>query len=329
MAKRKKKSLVSSYIKCITPPYKHTDLPVILLTFLVIIISIFTLRPVMAQLTDSTPSGTLEADTVSPQITITYPADESVWWPKAAILFRATATDNVGIAKVDFYINGNLTCTDTTIDQYGYTCSWYFPNQRNSTSVVEAKAYDLAGNFSSSTIKVYTSSATPTPASRPLLSKRVFVTSTKYTGNLGGLSGADAKCQTKADRVKLGGIWKSWLSDSNTSVSTRLNHSENPYVRLDNKIVANNWSDLTDGELVNGINIDESGKVIVNNMYTGAWTGTSASGNIQTPNCADWTDRSTRLQGVRGGVGATYFWSAGAYPTQECSNGFYLYCFEQ
>lgn len=270
-----------------------------------------------------------ELDVTSPQVTITYPADGSVWPRSIAILIRATATDNVGIAKVEFYIDAQLECIDTTIDEYGYTCSWNLPQQEGRTITIEARAYDLAGNFSSSSIKIYTYERNPPSPTPQLLNKRLFVTSTKYSGNLGGLSGGDNICQSKANKAKLGGAWKAWLSDSSTSASSRLNHSDVAYLRLDNKIVANNWADLTDGELQNGINIDESGKVIVTNMYTGAWTGTNSLGNIQTPNCVDWTSRSTRLQGVRGGVGATYFWSAGAYPTQECSNGFYLYCIEQ
>src|SRR3989344_827665 len=280
------------------------------------------------------PYSTPTPDTTSPQVTVYYPEDGSVWPPHLAVLIRAHATDNVGVTKVEFYIAvppraAKLECTDTAIDEYGYTCSWNLPDQRDKTVIIQAKAYDSAGNFSKSTIKVYTSpTSTPMPSAPPL-SKRVLVTSSKYSGDMGGLSGADAKCQSKADKAKLGGIWKAWLSDSYTPASSRLNHSDYPYVRIDNQVVATSWSDLTDGELRNGINIDENGKVIVTNAFTGAWTGTDSSGNIRTPNCMDWTSRSTRLQGVGGGVGATYFWTVGAYPTDECSTGFYLYCFEQ
>ena len=327
-----KGNVYTTFVNQQAPPYNLYLVPIFISTEAPTI----TPTPVGTGSTAPTPfpTQTPGSDQTPPQVIIYYPEDGSVWPRSIAMLIRANATDNVGVAKVEFYIEvppkaAKLVCTDTTIDEYGYTCSWNLPDQRDKTVTIQAKAYDSTGNFSTSTIKIYTSpTSTPMP-SAPLLSKRVFVTSSKYSGDLGGLSGADAKCQSKADKVKLGGVWKAWLSDSSTSASSRLSHSENPYIRIDNQIVANNWADLTDGELRNGIGIDESGKLIVTNSFTGAWTGTNSSGNIMTPNCTDWTSRSTRLTGVRGGVGATYFWTVGAYPTQECSNGFYLYCFEQ
>ena len=42
----------------------------------------------------------------------------------------------------------------------------------------------------------------------------VFVTSQTFTGNLGGIAGADQKCQDLADAAGLPGIYKAWLADS-------------------------------------------------------------------------------------------------------------------
>ena len=72
---------------------------------------------------------------------------------------------------------------------------------------------------------------TPSPTPAP---KRVFVTSTTYKGNLGGLAGADAKCQTRANAASLGGTWKAWLSDSTTSAASRLTQSVSGYILLNN-----------------------------------------------------------------------------------------------
>ncbi|MDZ4247347.1 MAG: DUF1554 domain-containing protein, partial [Dehalococcoidia bacterium] len=91
------------------------------------------------------------------------------------------------------------------------------------------------------------SSASPNPTASPVAGKRVFVTAATYNGNLGGLSGADAKCQASANAVNLGGTWKAWLSDSNTSAGSRLNHSDSPYRLLNGTTIANNWDDLVDG----------------------------------------------------------------------------------
>jgi hypothetical protein len=55
--------------------------------------------------------------------------------------------------------------------------------------------------------------------------KRVFVSGSKWNGNLGGLAGADAKCQQAADAAGLGGTFRAWISDDATSASSRLTHS--------------------------------------------------------------------------------------------------------
>ncbi len=46
--------------------------------------------------------------------------------------------------------------------------------------------------------------------------KTVFVTSAAFKGNLGGLTGADAKCQAEADgpaSIVPSGTYLAWLSD--------------------------------------------------------------------------------------------------------------------
>jgi hypothetical protein len=75
--------------------------------------------------------------------------------------------------------------------------------------------------------------------------KRVFVSSETYTGDLGGLDGADAKCQALADAAHLGGTFKAWLSTSTVDAADRLTHSTRPYTLVDGTLIANDWTDLT------------------------------------------------------------------------------------
>mgnify|MGYP003393245104 CR=1 FL=1 len=188
------------------------------------------------------------------------------------------------------------------------------------------------------------SSTNPTPTPTPgATNKRVFVSSQKFNGILGGLTGADNKCQVLATTAKLGGTWKAWLSDSSVSVSSRLTQSTAPYVRLDGKIVANNWTDLTDWQLQNAIEIDEMGRKTSEGVQKstktvsspGAWTGSNASGNIKTPNCNNWTSRSTKVEGIGGDISQVFFgwtdaWITGGNPSfAKCSDSHHLYCFEQ
>lgn len=185
------------------------------------------------------------------------------------------------------------------------------------------------------------SSPQPTPTSPPQASaKRVFVTSTTYNGNLGGLVGADAKCQAGADSANLGGTWKAWLSDSNTSANSRLTHNSGPYKRLDGVTVADNWADLIDGNLQNSIGTTETGSII-GGWYV--WTFTSLDGetliNKNSYNCHNWTTAGSALDNDLGIVGNNGYTNEGWTTSllnppctgnyQVSSPNIHLYCFEQ
>ena len=94
----------------------------------------------------------------------------------------------------------------------------------------------------------------------------VFVTSQTWNGNLGGVAGADAKCQQAAASVPAfaGSYWRAWISDNlGNTASNRLYHETKTYRSLGlgssggNIIIANNWNDLTDASLRNPINVDD------------------------------------------------------------------------
>ncbi len=52
--------------------------------------------------------------------------------------------------------------------------------------------------------------------------RKVFITSSTWKGNLGGLEGADAKCQEEANKNDLTGNWKALLGDDKTLAIERL-----------------------------------------------------------------------------------------------------------
>ncbi len=90
-------------------------------------------------------------DTTPPTVSITSPAQGATVARKSTVTLRATATDNVGVVRVEFYVNGSLQCTDATAD---YTCNWRVPNQPNRSYQIQARAYDQAGNSASAVIQV-------------------------------------------------------------------------------------------------------------------------------------------------------------------------------
>ena len=170
--------------------------------------------------------------------------------------------------------------------------------------------------------------------------RTVFVTSSTYDGNLGGLSGADDICQGFADGATIEGTFKAWLSDSISSPSTRFIHSTNfPYILVDNTIIADNWEDLIDGSLQNSIGLDENGNDVTDYNYfdVQVWTGTESDGSTAFDNllwggndCAGWTSSN-------GGSGIYAFnwrvnswWTFYDQTSMDCFSGSArLYCFQQ
>lgn len=69
------------------------------------------------------------------------------------ITFSATATDNVGVSKVEFYVDGVLKGTDDTSP---YSMTLDSKTLTNATHVLVAKAYDTAGNVGTSTPETFT-----------------------------------------------------------------------------------------------------------------------------------------------------------------------------
>ena len=165
----------------------------------------------------------------------------------------------------------------------------------------------------------------------------IFVTSVTYTGNLGGLSGADAKCQGLATAAGLPGTYKAWLSDEATSASSRLTHSTLPYVLVSGSTVAKNWTQLTSGLLAHAIDRTELGgtpPASTTIECTGAssvFTGTDPDGfsTLSTTGCGGWTSVSVAEEAQIGDYKST-----GSNWTRRCSRPvcsafLALYCLQQ
>jgi hypothetical protein len=163
----------------------------------------------------------------------------------------------------------------------------------------------------------------------------VFITSETSSGNIGGLASADSWCQKLAESAGLAGTYKAWLSDSTTDARERITNASVPYTLVDGiTVVANDFSDLTDGEIAHEIDQQENGVAISRSTV---WTGTSFDGLVvSVPICASCACRDWRWgePGDRGGAGAVFDgvntdarWTQAE--TRTCETPARIYCFEQ
>ena len=163
--------------------------------------------------------------------------------------------------------------------------------------------------------------------------RMIFVTSQSFAGDLGGLSGADERCQAAAEAAGLRGSFMAWLADSTGSPATRLRQHPGPFLRTDGTMVAASWTDLTDGALLAPIDRDENGSPSKGTFICQGgevWTSTKASGDLVDPpaHCADWT--SVEATGTAGNVQfADSRWADSGCTSITCQSDLPLYCVQQ
>ena len=175
--------------------------------------------------------------------------------------------------------------------------------------------------------------------------KIVFVTSQRYTGNLGGLAGANAKCQQLATAAGLTGTYKAWLADNNSMPTTAFTHSTSPYVLVNGTRIADDWTSLITKPLLHELFTDERNTVVFYNKGYGpeVWTGIylyHPSGSMSIgfdyyyQSCRGWNSANEEDSGV---AGLNYWtmalppfttaWSS--YERVPCNQNLHLYCFQQ
>lgn len=104
----------------------------------------------------TTSSATTQAvitnptDTTAPAVTISSPSSGSIINNNVSV--KATATDNVAVAKMEVYIDGSRKATSATGSiNYG----WNARKAARGSHTITVKAYDAAGNAGQSSVTVY------------------------------------------------------------------------------------------------------------------------------------------------------------------------------
>jgi Bacterial Ig domain len=93
-------------------------------------------------MTSSPPTTGTTADTTQPVITLAIPSN-ATFIRKSRVELSAVASDNIGVAKVEFHVNGSRLCSDSSNP---YICVWQIPAAPKKTYVLQATATDAAGN---------------------------------------------------------------------------------------------------------------------------------------------------------------------------------------
>jgi PKD repeat protein len=201
--------------------------------------------------------------------------------------------------------------TDLSDDSDGTVVawSWDFGDSNTSTEQNPSHTYATEGSYDVSLTvtddqgaeseQVTKSVAVSAPPNGDVV--RVFITSGVFQGNLGGLIGADQKCQAAADAANLGGVWTAWLSDENNDAVDRI--PDGQYRLLNGDLVAFNKFHLTSTDtilpLANPIILSELGDLKASSTV---WTGTQWDGTSIPPstfgdisNCENWTNSNQQL----------------------------------
>lgn len=163
----------------------------------------------------------------------------------------------------------------------------------------------------------------------PASTKRVFVTSTFSTANLGGYNGGVQRCMQLAAAANLGGQWAAWLS-VNTNATTI--HARNAlpnakYVLLNGQVIAHNKADLIDGVIAHAIDRNEHNQLVTN--ITRVWTGTKYTGLATGSDCGGWNTSGNSTTGTIGFSSVVnQGWTMQSAPFL-CHGQARLYCFER
>jgi hypothetical protein len=128
----------------------------------------------------------------------------------------------------------------------------------------------------------------------------MFLSSETTAGDFGGVANADATCGRLAGAVGLDGTWMALLSQSTSSVRSRLLASNaRGFLRMDGQAVADTVTDLLDNHATwYPIRFDETGRDAVEASY---WTGSNSDGTTADSGtlCSSWSSKN--LEGQTGG----------------------------
>jgi hypothetical protein len=123
-------------------------------------------------------------DTTPPSAAITSPTGGASVSGTTAI--AATASDNVGVTRVDFFVDGALLSSDTSAP---YSASWNTTSATNASHSLTARAFDAAGNQTpSGAVSVTVNNTAPPPGTATLTVTATGRSGERVTSNPAGIN---------------------------------------------------------------------------------------------------------------------------------------------
>ena len=166
-----------------------------------------------------------------------------------------------------------------------------------------------------------------------------FVTSSNFDGNLGGLAGADAKCQAAANAAHLPGGFISVLANSTTNARDRISATSNGWIRNDGQPFSQDKTSLfgqgSGGAAINNfrvyypLNQDENGVNYSAGLLARTFANADGTTKGASNHCVNWTsnnDPATTSQSAGIISAGSAAWIDGSGIGAGCNFQARLYC---
>jgi hypothetical protein len=151
-----------------------------------------------------------------------------------------------------------------------------------------------------------------------------FVTELDHDGAMGGLAGADARCNAAAADANLNGTYHAWLSAPGAAGASNATErvTYDALARVDGALISNSLDELLSVDPL--VPIERTAWNEVRDVAV--WTATSSRGGGSGSGCTEWTNNDAADTGVVGDSGDTVNWTSGA--ALACDQPAALYCFQ-
>jgi len=219
------------------------------------------------------------SDTTAPAASVTSPAANTT--VSGTVNIAASASDNVGVSKIEFYVNGTLKATDTATP---YSYSWNTTSVTNGSNSLTVKAYDAAGNMKQSAAVAVTVNNSVSDSITPTVSITAPATNATVSGTINISATANDNVGVTKVELYVNGVLNS------------INTTDNPYYYSWNTTgLANGSYTLTTKAYDAAGNVGQSSAVAVtvNNTVSNPVSDTTAPVTSVTSPSANATVRRT------------------------------------